>query len=345
MGTANGPSLVPNWEMTKKISAPRLEGRYSARDALNRLLEGTPLTGVWTTDKAVTIREKKQTDGQTIRNIEGAGVRRLLQATDAEPGGSGRSDAGTGVGSASDAESQSRIPGWRQKSVERNENELRFLEHVVVTGSHIRGVSNTSPVTVLNRAYIDSIGVTTTSRLIESLPQNFALTNQAGVLVPGSSDTGEQGSSINLRAVGGGHNSRPAQWTADGAGVPGSGRGHFGTAKYLCNRKSRSPYRWSFCLVWSRCSWRSCQLHSERRFRRRRNAAQHQPRGQRERVWPEPGGRRDVVIGSCSGVDGVLQAGSVGGRRSRLCSHRRLSSVLCYRETRTIRCCSPADSS
>lgn len=78
-------------------------------------------------------------------------------------------------------------------------------EEIVVVGTNIRGVQNpTAPVTVLDREYIDSSGITTTTRLIESLPQNFALANQSGTALnpPGLATPREQGSSINLRGIG-----------------------------------------------------------------------------------------------------------------------------------------------
>jgi outer membrane cobalamin receptor len=77
------------------------------------------------------------------------------------------------------------------------------LETVVVTGTNIRGLDNaTAPVTVLDRKYIESTGITTTARLIETLPQNFSLANEGGVLVPGVSDIGNQGEALDLRGVG-----------------------------------------------------------------------------------------------------------------------------------------------
>jgi iron complex outermembrane receptor protein len=81
------------------------------------------------------------------------------------------------------------------------------LEEIVVTGSHIRGVQNpTVPVIILDKEYIDSTGLTTATRLIESLPQNFALANQStssgSGLLSGTSLSTTQGSSINLRGVG-----------------------------------------------------------------------------------------------------------------------------------------------
>lgn len=77
------------------------------------------------------------------------------------------------------------------------------VEEVVVTGTQIRGADNTTVHTVvLGRDYIDSTGFSTTTQLIQSLPQNFALEDQSGVNVPGTTTSGEQGASVNLRGVG-----------------------------------------------------------------------------------------------------------------------------------------------
>lgn len=82
-------------------------------------------------------------------------------------------------------------------------------QEIVVTGTNIRGIVNeTRPLTVITRKDIDKTGYATTSQLIESLPQNFALVNQAGMLLPGTAEgdafsaTISQGSSINLRGIG-----------------------------------------------------------------------------------------------------------------------------------------------
>ena len=78
-----------------------------------------------------------------------------------------------------------------------------MIEELVVTGTQIRGIeNNTAPVIVLSRSYIESTGFGTTTKLIESLPQNFALANQSGIQVPGVTSASEQGSAVNLRGIG-----------------------------------------------------------------------------------------------------------------------------------------------
>ena len=73
---------------------------------------------------------------------------------------------------------------------------------IVVTGSHIRGAPNrTVPTRVVTRPEIEETGYATTQALIESLPQNFALTSEGSRNV-GISDASTQGSAINLRGLG-----------------------------------------------------------------------------------------------------------------------------------------------
>jgi iron complex outermembrane recepter protein len=76
-------------------------------------------------------------------------------------------------------------------------------EEIVITGTNIRGSEPAgAPLTILTRDYIEASGFTNVPTLLESLPQNFALANQTGVLTPGVSDPQTQGVAINLRGIG-----------------------------------------------------------------------------------------------------------------------------------------------
>ena len=98
-----------------------------------------------------------------------------------------------------------RVIGSDVIAVERARKAAEAVTHseaVVVTGTHIRGIRNqTAPVTILDRAYIESTGYATTAQLIESLPQNFSLANQ-GVALGNFAESRVQGASINLRGLG-----------------------------------------------------------------------------------------------------------------------------------------------
>lgn len=163
-------------------SARPLKMQASTDEALARLLEGTGLTYRHLDDRTVTIQPLAA--GEDTASPTGALA--------------GRSD---GRMRMAQAEAQKMAPAQRDSVLAGRQ--LIDIEEIVVTGTNIRGIeNNTAPLIVLNRAYIEASGISTTTRLLESLPQNFALASQSGVLVPGVSDARTQGSSINLRGIG-----------------------------------------------------------------------------------------------------------------------------------------------
>jgi iron complex outermembrane recepter protein len=183
--------FVQDWEAAKKLPARSLKGTFAAQDALEQLLSGTPLTYVWISDKAVSIRKKMP---QTVPTA--------LQRTSLEGQGTPPISKFTGD-SPRDQTGAARSESVTHRSERDAQSDIKEVEEIIVVGTNIRGIQNTTaPITVLDRAYIDSTGIATTSRLIETLPQNFALTSQSGVSVPGVSSSREQGSSINLRGIG-----------------------------------------------------------------------------------------------------------------------------------------------
>jgi outer membrane cobalamin receptor len=185
-------------EMLNTIVAPRVKGPFTPSRALDELLKGTPLTYVWVSERAVAIQERTQVLPAALRQT----------SEDASPPFAvARFSAGDAqyprASVHDDAVAQTNVGERANQASPRAAGDVDQLEEIIVTGTHIRGLENpTSPVIVLSRSYIESTGLSTTSRLIESLPQNFALTSQAGVLVPGVSSSSEQGSSINLRGIG-----------------------------------------------------------------------------------------------------------------------------------------------
>lgn len=160
--------------------APPLKAKASAEQALTQVLEGSGLTYRHLDDKTVTIQlastDPAATTSSAYRMQDGR--IRLAQAS-TEP---------------SAGERRLRIIDGRP---------LIDIEEIIVTGTNIRGVENTTvPLVVLDREYIQSSGISTTTRLLESLPQNFALANQSNTPMVGISDALTQGSAVNLRAIG-----------------------------------------------------------------------------------------------------------------------------------------------
>ncbi len=204
--------FVPNWEMTKKIAAPKLHGKFGARDALDRLLEGTPLMGVWTTDKSVTIREKPtpivweiNPSAPTVQKFVGDGFE-------------GRQAAPSAAGTGNNYVTSSPVP--------RPTSELRWeggLEEIVVTGTHIIGSQSAgSRVIRIDREAITKTGYATVEEVIRTLPQNFG-GGVAQAQVPQLADEGaanfNEGTAINLRGLG----ADSTLVLIDGRRQPGSG--------------------------------------------------------------------------------------------------------------------------
>lgn len=82
-------------------------------------------------------------------------------------------------------------------------NDATVGQEIIVTGTHIRGVTNpTTNLVILDEKAIEASGYSTPTRIVESMPQNFAQTNQSGVLVPGVTANNTQAAGINLRGAG-----------------------------------------------------------------------------------------------------------------------------------------------
>lgn len=132
------PSLVAG------LRAPAVKGEFSVADALGRLLVGTRLAVV--DDGENNIRVVKaplngvETSGKTVSSRDSG--ERVASAGSSGP---------TPLGSSSESD----------------------LDEIVVTGSHIRGVSSASPVIEIGRDEIDRSGYTSISDLMLSVPQNF----------------------------------------------------------------------------------------------------------------------------------------------------------------------------
>lgn len=175
-GRQSGLIVMMYSSLGKGTVSPAVVGRYTNKEALQKLLENTALSFEFVDARTVAVRAA-QTKTITGDNIQGndSGMR-LAQL--------GQTDTG-----------KDEQPPVSADNIE--------LEEVLVTGTHIRAAGNsTASVTVLDRQYIESTGLATTAALIESLPQNFALANQAAIVPPGVSDTGQQGAGINLRGIG-----------------------------------------------------------------------------------------------------------------------------------------------
>jgi iron complex outermembrane receptor protein len=195
--------FVQNWDVAKKLTAPKLRGTFSARAALEQLLAGTPLTYKWLSERAVAIRERTQSDNDAS-NVGSATWGSYFQSPDrplrlelldpqqpvhehvapAAPSG------GTGGGPQSDPLSAS-------------------IDEVIVTGTSIRGVTPAgSPLTVYTRSDIAKTASGSVREFMRKVPQNFSLTDQESSQNNGTSKFADvnvsRGTGINLRGLGSG---------------------------------------------------------------------------------------------------------------------------------------------
>lgn len=174
-------NIIFDKKLVKNQSAPPLKTRATTEEALSKVLEGTGLTYRQLDDKTVTI-QLASTDPAAATSYASAGDGRIRLAQ--------------AQGAPAPRPQASPVPETGMPSV-------MLLEEIVVTGTNIRGIeNNTAPITVLSREYINATGYSTVSKLLESLTQNFALTNQYSTNLPGlNSNNREQGASVNLRGI------------------------------------------------------------------------------------------------------------------------------------------------
>ena len=185
----SGFQIFVDDEITKNLTAPELNGTYTASEALEKLLANTPLTYSWINGKAVSIRKRPPT------------VPAALQRTGAEappPVAKFSSDSA--------APSAAGHTPSRRDAASGDERSMRLeqLEEVIVTGTHIRGAAPTgSPLIVYSRKYIEASGRSSIADFVETIPQNFAGDGPDGGTIGLGNPRNVQGASgMNLRGIG-----------------------------------------------------------------------------------------------------------------------------------------------
>ncbi|RAK52760.1 TonB-dependent receptor [Phenylobacterium deserti] len=177
-----GQQLLYPAELVRGRRAPALQGRFTADAALARLLAGTGLAAAETAP-GVTVLRPASGDG----GAGGAAAPRPFPdvAAAADPA---EAPVVTGAQAAAPA------------------GAVPTLAEVLVTGSHIRGVTDSpSPVTVLSRDDIDQAGHATVAAALQALPQNFSGVGTEGTATTGADRLGTNNnyaSSVNLRGLG-----------------------------------------------------------------------------------------------------------------------------------------------
>jgi iron complex outermembrane recepter protein len=154
--------FVQDWEATKNLRAPSLNGTFAAQDALEQLLSGTSFTYVWIDSKTVSIRKRV---AQTVPTA--------LQRTslDGQPIPVARFSEEGGEGAFAPAQVTSE-DGARDAATNPL---LESLEEVLVTGTYIRGgVPVGSRLRIYSREEIDQSGAATIEQFARKMTENFS---------------------------------------------------------------------------------------------------------------------------------------------------------------------------
>ncbi len=182
----------------ENVQANAVFGTYPRQQALDLLLAGTGLAASYSLDSGIKVRPVSAAMnsfalGSQLFAVAGAAA---SADTTGESYADGRTNAAAqqiGQGSAS---------GDSDEAQKRD----AAMEEIIVTGSNIRGVEAVGvDVITLDREYIDQSGISNTTELIQSVPQNFGLGNEATETVGFVRNTGVNfgfSSSVNLRGLG-----------------------------------------------------------------------------------------------------------------------------------------------
>ncbi|MGH8176119.1 MAG: TonB-dependent receptor domain-containing protein, partial [Steroidobacter sp.] len=191
-------------DVTDRVAAPPIKGALTAKDALVQLLDGTSLTYRHVNERTIAIRERVQA---TPISVDGLGTVNLRQS---------RLHLAHLTDDSTDVErmAQAHTPGADRATsaaADRHSNEqrerVRQIEEIIVTGTHIRGVSDApGNLIVIDRGEIARSGFGNLSQVISSLPQSFgggaSQTVTSNMTRDGSQFNQSVGTGINLRGLG-----------------------------------------------------------------------------------------------------------------------------------------------
>jgi len=179
---ASHHKLLYKAELTTGKISRALKGHFTAQEAMEALLSGTGLSYEITGSSVVLIKDQR--DGKTS-NLREEGT---LPASAAPSQSSGEqsmrlAQSGGQSQTSPDSSQNSTVPVSPSPS---SESEKDKISEIVVTGTHIRGVSPASSVIEIGREEIDRSGYTSIADLMLSLPQNFGGGYNAGNMVGNS---------------------------------------------------------------------------------------------------------------------------------------------------------------
>jgi iron complex outermembrane recepter protein len=202
IGTATNTDVGFSASQVAGLMAPSLRADLTVDGALMRVLAGTGLRPQHLDDHTIVIAvtDSSMSDSAELK-VSPASV-----ALVGPPGDSAY--AMNVVNSTSSGHGDASVPGNAANSESKDSGSpTDQLQEVTVTGSHIRGVTPSSPVIQIGRDEIDRSGYVTVADIVRTLPQNFAGGSSPQTTTgaaPGASNNGSfgGGSAPNLRGLG-----------------------------------------------------------------------------------------------------------------------------------------------
>jgi len=190
-GQTAGEQIIFTEDLVSGVNTEGLKGDFTSEGALHRLLDNVGLSAERNAAGVIMIRRRAPARTST-RNAAPSGAPSLAGVI-APPSGSAPDRAAERSGASDDE-----APGKRNKDAS--------LEEVVVTGTHLKDVTDTaSPVMVFTRATIDQSGLGSVGAFIQRLPQNFSNVSESTIAsVAGgiSADNAVNATAVNLHGLG-----------------------------------------------------------------------------------------------------------------------------------------------
>jgi iron complex outermembrane receptor protein len=183
-------------DAVKNARSPALRGQYTVDEAIRIVLAGTKLEAQHTAASNIVVKSKAANGGTSRTSGDDATSNKDGKNSSSQDVRVAQVDQGaTGP--------QEAVEGDQNSEKKKQEG----LTEIVVTGTHIRGIDNkTSPVIVIDQAYIRQSGYSSTEDLFRSLPQNFSSGDAAQDGAYGGNSRANQNvdgsSGVNLRGLG-----------------------------------------------------------------------------------------------------------------------------------------------
>ena len=195
----SGVEIVYRPELLKGLRTSGVKGTLSSEDAVTKLLKGTTLK-LQSDRTGVLLITEAGADGAAVSALGAKDVpaKREDEATPRDRLPLAQTDQRQDQGAISVGKSS-------QNSSESSEGKKGGLEEIVVTGTHIRGVTDSpAPVHVYTRDDIDRSGVGTVAEFIQRLPQNFNGGASESTFYSGGGNASDStfASGVNLRGLG-----------------------------------------------------------------------------------------------------------------------------------------------